>query len=98
MSQVCIQDQWYSATVGMEGDYLSVTLDDVTDNMVNNNDSSPTDDVPDAVANHKRTVVINKPENSGLGISIKGGKENKMPILISKIFKVLWRFPVLALR
>ncbi|KAF0300195.1 Beta-1-syntrophin [Amphibalanus amphitrite] len=85
--EVCIQDQWYSATVGMEGDYLSVTLDDVTDNMVNNNDSSPTDDVPDAVANHKRTVVINKPESSGLGISIKGGKENKMPILISKIFK-----------
>lgn len=28
-------------------------------------------------------------EVGGLGISIKGGKENKMPILISKIFKGL---------
>ena len=25
--------------------------------------------------------------NQGLGISIKGGRENRMPILISKIFK-----------
>ncbi|XP_037088405.1 beta-1-syntrophin-like [Pollicipes pollicipes] len=85
--QVLIQDQWYGANACLEGDYLSLTLDDVHDNSVNNNDSSPTDDVPDAVANHKRTVVVNKQENSGLGISIKGGKENKMPILISKIFK-----------
>uniref|UniRef100_A0A3B5MDB0 PDZ domain-containing protein n=1 Tax=Xiphophorus couchianus TaxID=32473 RepID=A0A3B5MDB0_9TELE len=30
-----------------------------------------------------------KQEIGGLGISIKGGKENKMPILISKIFKGL---------
>eukprot|EP00061_Rhincodon_typus_P014792 g42080.t1 len=30
-----------------------------------------------------------KQEVGGLGISIKGGKENKMPILISKIFKGL---------
>ncbi|XP_037088407.1 beta-1-syntrophin-like isoform X2 [Pollicipes pollicipes] len=85
--EVLIQDQWYGANACLEGDYLSLTLDDVHDNSVNNNDSSPTDDVPDAVANHKRTVVVNKQENSGLGISIKGGKENKMPILISKIFK-----------
>ena len=28
-----------------------------------------------------------KEEQHGLGISIKGGKENRMPILISKIFK-----------
>uniref|UniRef100_A0A915HEW1 Syntrophin n=1 Tax=Romanomermis culicivorax TaxID=13658 RepID=A0A915HEW1_ROMCU len=41
----------------------------------------------DNVANEKRIVRIVKQDNSGLGISIKGGKENKMPILISKIFK-----------
>ena len=32
-------------------------------------------------------MVVNKSgESGGLGISIKGGVENKMPILISKIF------------
>lgn len=33
-----------------------------------------------------RMVRIVKQESGGLGISIKGGRENRMPILISKIF------------
>lgn len=45
--------------------------------------------VPEAIANRKRCVRVAKQEVGGLGISIKGGKENKMPILISKIFKGL---------
>ncbi|KAM4579787.1 beta-1-syntrophin [Odontesthes bonariensis] len=45
--------------------------------------------VPEAIANRKRCVKVAKQEVGGLGISIKGGKENKMPILISKIFKGL---------
>lgn len=45
--------------------------------------------VPEAIANRKRAVKVVKQELGGLGISIKGGKENKMPILISKIFKGL---------
>ncbi|MBN3324702.1 SNTB1 protein, partial [Atractosteus spatula] len=45
--------------------------------------------VPEAIANRKRIVKVIKQEVGGLGISIKGGKENKMPILISKIFKGL---------
>ncbi|MBN3306112.1 beta-1-syntrophin [Amia ocellicauda] len=45
--------------------------------------------VPEAIANRKRCVKVLKQEVGGLGISIKGGKENKMPILISKIFKGL---------
>ena len=40
----------------------------------------------------KRSVTIIKAENEGLGISIKGGRENKMPILISKIFKGMFYF------
>ncbi|XP_068180702.1 beta-1-syntrophin [Antennarius striatus] len=47
------------------------------------------DRVPEAIANRKRSVKVTKQEIGGLGISIKGGKENKMPILISKIFKGL---------
>lgn len=43
--------------------------------------------VPDEIANQKRHVRVVKSENNGLGISIKGGKENRMPILISKIFR-----------
>ncbi|XP_063780516.1 beta-1-syntrophin [Pseudophryne corroboree] len=45
--------------------------------------------VPEAIGNKKRAVRVVKQELGGLGISIKGGKENKMPILISKIFKGL---------
>ncbi|XP_069477666.1 beta-1-syntrophin [Ambystoma mexicanum] len=45
--------------------------------------------VPEAIANKKRPIKVLKQELGGLGISIKGGKENKMPILISKIFKGL---------
>lgn len=39
------------------------------------------------VTTDKRLVRISKADQNGLGISIKGGRENKMPILISKIFK-----------
>ncbi|XP_043922846.1 beta-1-syntrophin [Protopterus annectens] len=45
--------------------------------------------VPEAIANKKRSVKVVKQDVGGLGISIKGGRENKMPILISKIFKGL---------
>ena len=34
----------------------------------------------------RRVVVIKKESGCGLGISIKGGRENQMPILISRIF------------
>ncbi|XP_061807339.1 beta-1-syntrophin isoform X1 [Nerophis lumbriciformis] len=45
--------------------------------------------VPESIANRKRYVKVTKQDVGGLGISIKGGRENKMPILISKIFKGL---------
>lgn len=35
---------------------------------------------------------ITKSDNNGLGISIKGGRENRMPILISKIFSGMAAF------
>ncbi|QQP49478.1 Uncharacterized protein FKW44_010167, partial [Caligus rogercresseyi] len=38
------------------------------------------------ISEGKRVVRISKSEEAGLGISIKGGRENRMPILISKIF------------
>ncbi|KAI4905456.1 hypothetical protein NFI96_028089 [Prochilodus magdalenae] len=36
--------------------------------------------------NH-RTVVLRRQANGGLGLSIKGGAEHKVPVVISKIFK-----------
>ncbi|XP_071480494.1 beta-1-syntrophin-like [Diadema setosum] len=47
------------------------------------------DTIPDSIANQKRVIRVVKQEVGGLGLSIKGGKENKMPIIISKIFKGL---------
>ncbi|KAG5848771.1 hypothetical protein ANANG_G00102950 [Anguilla anguilla] len=43
---------------------------------------SPDINISEAV----RKVRVVKQESGGLGISIKGGRENRMPILISKIF------------
>lgn len=92
-----VRGQWYRVFVSLEDDYLSISLDESCEtgnnalnngNINNNNVDSLNDpDVPDSVANQKRIVRVIKSDNNGLGISIKGGKENKMPILISKIFK-----------
>ncbi|KAM6112947.1 alpha-1-syntrophin [Pterocles gutturalis] len=59
--------------------------------QLNGGDPSPAagSAVPEALANVRRTVRVVKQDVGGLGISIKGGRENKMPILISKIFKGL---------
>ncbi|XP_059718506.1 alpha-1-syntrophin isoform X3 [Haemorhous mexicanus] len=53
------------------------------------NGGEPGSAAPEALANIRRTVRVVKQDVGGLGISIKGGRENKMPILISKIFKGL---------
>ncbi|XP_066869520.1 alpha-1-syntrophin isoform X2 [Kogia breviceps] len=45
--------------------------------------------LPEALLLQRRRVTVRKADAGGLGISIKGGRENKMPILISKIFKGL---------
>lgn len=93
-----VRGQWYRVFVTLEDDFLCITLDESYENTttlngtLNNNIETPgglceTPDVPDSVANQKRLVRVIKSENNGLGISIKGGRENKMPILISKIFK-----------
>ncbi|KAF7707749.1 beta-2-syntrophin [Silurus meridionalis] len=44
------------------------------------------DTSPSSLSELVRKVRVVKHESGGLGISIKGGRENRMPILISKIF------------
>lgn len=90
-----VRNQWYRVFVSLEEDYLSISLDETYENGNTVNGGTGLDngllegysDVPETIANQKRIVCVVKSDNNGLGISIKGGKENKMPILISKIFK-----------
>ncbi|XP_071525306.1 beta-1-syntrophin isoform X1 [Panulirus ornatus] len=80
---------WHQARLTLEYDHLFVTLTDLDDlnNIQGSDGESGPNDVPEPIASQKRVVQICKSDNNGLGISIKGGRENKMPILISKIFK-----------
>ncbi|XP_072100801.1 alpha-1-syntrophin [Mobula birostris] len=59
--------------------------------VLSNGEPEPEPPGPEAEpgSGRKRTVRIVKQESGGLGISIKGGRENHMPILISKIFRGL---------
>lgn len=92
--EVYIRQQWCKVFVTLNEDNVTLALDENVNNSLPLNistDSSTTstkqDQLPESVAGQKRLVRVIKEEQNGLGISIKGGKENKMPILISKIFK-----------
>ncbi|XP_042860747.1 beta-1-syntrophin-like isoform X2 [Penaeus japonicus] len=87
-SEVLVGGTWHQARLTLEGDLLFVTLTDLDDlNLQGSDGEGGPSDVPEPIASQKRVVQICKSDNNGLGISIKGGRENKMPILISKIFK-----------
>ncbi|PRD31155.1 UNVERIFIED_CONTAM: Beta-1-syntrophin [Trichonephila clavipes] len=88
--EVYSRQQWQKVLVTLEEDCLSISLDDsyeMSNGPSNGLSDTEPPDIPESIANQKRVVRVVKQDNSGLGISIKGGKENKMPILISKIFK-----------
>jgi len=91
--EVYARQEWRRVRALLADDRLILTADeqlttDGGDAVQQMNGSRVSDvDVPDSLAGQKRTVRVVKEDNNGLGISIKGGRENKMPILISKIFK-----------
>jgi len=93
MLEVYSRQQWRHVRALLADDRLILTADEQSiadggDVIQRANGSRAGDaDVPDSLAGQKRTVRVVKEDNNGLGISIKGGRENKMPILISKIFK-----------
>lgn len=90
MLEVYVRQQWQKVLVTLEEDCLSICLDDsyeINNGPSNGFSDTEPPDIPESIANQKRVVRVMKQDNNGLGISIKGGKENKMPILISKIFK-----------
>lgn len=90
--EVYIRQQWCKVFVTLNEDNVTLALDENLNNSLPLNIStesttSKQDQLPESIAGQKRLVRVIKEEQNGLGISIKGGKENKMPILISKIFK-----------
>lgn len=95
--EVYIRQQWCPVSVILNDESLTLTLTETPEqtSAVNGTmdaashgyvNGSP-DFAPESIAGQKRHVRVVKEEQNGLGISIKGGKENRMPILISKIFK-----------
>lgn len=81
--EVLIKTKWYKASGAISDGHLGISLDeDQPEGLFQQAlHASPPPEGPRFIKVQKNGA------NQGLGISIKGGKENKMPILISKIFK-----------
>ena len=78
---VLIKSNWYKAQIVLSDMCLTVSLiDNYLDSVLNENNF-------DENINEIRRIRIDKTSEDNYGISIKGGKENNMPIFISKIFK-----------
>ena len=76
---VFIKGNWYKAEVVLADMCLTVSLlDNYLDSVLNDGHQG---------INEIRRIRITKTTKDNFGISIKGGKENNMPIFISKIFK-----------
>lgn len=87
--EVLVKNEWYKVQVTLQCESLAITLTDSSlalDNGAppNGLDRDGNQQIPASYP--KRKVRIVKEDGAGLGISIKGGRENSMPILISKIF------------
>ncbi|CAH8621011.1 unnamed protein product [Heterobilharzia americana] len=77
--EIYLRNTWIPIKATLKNDALIIELEH-SPNIPNNNHDED-------ISSAKRLVRITKEELNGLGISIKGGRENKTPILISKIFK-----------
>lgn len=95
--EIYTKDGWQRVVATLDDDLLTLNVESApTTNGEAQTPPSPRTvepndrtEPPESIANEIRTVRVIKQEVGGLGISIKGGKENRMPILISKIFKGL---------
>uniref|UniRef100_A0A1I7XN38 PDZ domain-containing protein n=1 Tax=Heterorhabditis bacteriophora TaxID=37862 RepID=A0A1I7XN38_HETBA len=70
---VLIQGEWHRVLATL--DPTAITLQAIENEHLQDLESE------------KRTVRVVKYDGNGLGISIKGGRDNNIPIIISKIFK-----------
>ncbi|CAG5131231.1 unnamed protein product [Candidula unifasciata] len=83
--EILVRQQWYFVNGSLKEECLVLTLNESPDqNSILNGSIA---DIPEGIIGQKRCVKVIKDEQNGLGISIKGGRENRMPILITKIYK-----------
>lgn len=87
--EVLIKTKWYKATASIVDSHFGISLEDEqADGPLAL--SMTQDAKPPPITEEVRAIHIKKgvdSSDSSLGISIKGGRENRMPIIISKIFK-----------
>ena len=88
--EVLIKTKWYRANAAISDNFLGISLDEdqpegLWQQALNDRGSGPTSGPPPEGI--RSVTLVKQGSNQGLGISIKGGRENRMPILISKIFK-----------
>ncbi|CAH8637047.1 unnamed protein product [Schistosoma margrebowiei] len=76
--EIYLRNTWIPIKATLQNDALVIELEHTPSISSNHHED---------ISTAKRLVRITKEELNGLGISIKGGRENKTPILISKIFK-----------
>ncbi|NXS55879.1 SNTB2 protein, partial [Brachypteracias leptosomus] len=84
--ELLLRERWVRVAAELSGETLSLTAEPggggeaaaAVNGVVNGN--------AEAVPGCVRRVRVVKAEAGGLGISIKGGRENRMPVLISRIF------------
>ncbi|NWR66571.1 SNTB2 protein, partial [Bucorvus abyssinicus] len=83
--ELLLRERWVRVAAELSGESLSLTAEPgsggeaaVVNGVVNGN--------AEAAPGCVRRVRVVKAEAGGLGISIKGGRENRMPVLISRIF------------
>lgn len=83
--ELLLRERWVRVSAELTGETLSLTAEpgtgdpSVVNGVVNGNAEA-------AAPGGVRRVRVVKAEAGGLGISIKGGRENRMPVLISRIF------------
>ena len=91
--EVLIKTKFYRANAAIADHFLGISLDEDQPEglwqqslaLNHERQGGPGGPPPEGVRLVK--IVKNSASGQGLGISIKGGRENRMPILISKIFK-----------
>lgn len=85
--ELLLRERWVRVSAELTGETLSLTAEpgtgdpSVVNGVVNGNAEAAA-----AAPGGVRRVRVVKAEAGGLGISIKGGRENRMPVLISRIF------------
>ena len=86
--EVLIKTKWYRACAAISDNFLGISLDEDQPEGLWQQALNDRNGGTGAPAEGVRSVkIVKQGSNQGLGISIKGGRENRMPILISKIFK-----------